>query len=414
MKIWILTHYAVPPSMGMGGVIRHYYFTKYLAEKGHELKLFTASKIHNSTINMIKGKELYSEQVVEGVPYTFVKSSDYHGNGLSRIWNMLEFPFRLWKSCNKFSLPDVIYTSSPDIFTAFTALLYARKKGIPCVVEVRDLWPESIVEYKGMSRKNPIILALYWLEKWIYQHADRLIFTMEGGPDYIRERGWEGKVDLSKIYHINNGVDLDEFDWNRKQYQLKDADLENTDTFKMAYTGVIRLVNNLGLLVDTAKLLQEQGHEKIKFLIWGQGDELEALRKRVKQENITNICFKGFVDKKYIPFILSKVELNLMHSNAADIMRFGSSPNKLFDYLAAEKPILLDRPCNYDLISRYNCGISISNQSAQQIANAVLEFVHMPLEKRAEMGKRARKAVEDYDYRRLAEKLETVLKDAST
>ena len=144
MNIWILNHTATPPSMG--GLVRHYYFSKYLTAMGHEVKLFTSSMVHNTKINMITGKELYKQQVVDGVAYTFVRSRSYQGNGLARIWGMLEFPVRLWKTCNRFPLPDLIYTSSPDLFTAFAALLYARRKKIPCVVEVRDRWPESIVE----------------------------------------------------------------------------------------------------------------------------------------------------------------------------------------------------------------------------------------------------------------------------
>ena len=63
--------------------------------------------------------------------------------------------------------PDVIYTSAPTIFAAASAVIAAKRLKVPCVVEVRDIWPESIVEYKGMSRKNPIIVALYALEKKI-------------------------------------------------------------------------------------------------------------------------------------------------------------------------------------------------------------------------------------------------------
>ena len=139
---------------------------------------------------MIRDKSLYKEEIVDGIEYTFVKSRDYRGNGLQRILNMVELPFQMWKTMKLFfkkEKPDVIYTSSPDLFVAFFALVFGRKKKIPVVVEVRDLWPESIVEYNGMSRKNPIIQILYQLEKWIYKKADRLIFTMPGGKEYIKD-----------------------------------------------------------------------------------------------------------------------------------------------------------------------------------------------------------------------------------
>lgn len=140
MNVWIVNHYAIPPSMG--GLVRHYYFSKYLQKKGHQVKIFTASKVHNTEINMITDKSLYKEKMMDQVEYTFVRSRDYKGNGIDRIINMIDFPFKIRKAMKTFykeQRPDVIYTSSPDLFVAFFALLFGRKHGIPVVVEIRDL-----------------------------------------------------------------------------------------------------------------------------------------------------------------------------------------------------------------------------------------------------------------------------------
>lgn len=189
MRVWIINQYAIPPSMG--GLVRHYYFSKYLQKKGHEVKIFTSSKIHNADINMITGKELFIEKEVDGVEYTFVRTSNYKGNRLGRIINMLQFPFRVWRVCKRFEKPDVIYTSSPSPLTAVAAVILAKRHKIPKVVEIRDLWPESIVENNNFSRKNPIIWLCYRLEKWLYKNADRIIFTMQGGENYIKEKKWD-------------------------------------------------------------------------------------------------------------------------------------------------------------------------------------------------------------------------------
>ena len=147
-------------------------------------------------------------------------------------------------------------------------------------MEVRDLWPESIVEYNKISRKNPIIQILYQLEKWIYKKADQLIFTMEGGKEYIRDKGWDKVVDLKKVNHVNNGVDLEEFEENYKKYQINDSDLMNDSTFKVVYVGSIRQVNNLGTLVDAAKYLKDD--KSIQILIYGDGTEKKKLEKNVR------------------------------------------------------------------------------------------------------------------------------------
>mgnify|MGYP002508161968 CR=1 FL=1 len=79
----------------------------------------------------------------------------------------------------------------------------------------------SHVEYNKMSKKNPVIQILYQLEKWIYKKADRIIFTMPGGQEYIRDRGWDRIINLDKVYHLNNGVDIEEFEHNKMIYKLE-------------------------------------------------------------------------------------------------------------------------------------------------------------------------------------------------
>ena len=78
---------------------------------------------------------------------------------------------------------------------------------------------------------------LYILEKWIYKSADSIIFSMEGGKDYIIEKGWDaghgGPVDLKKVYHINNGVDSELFDYNKNHYVIEDKDLCNSDVLRL-------------------------------------------------------------------------------------------------------------------------------------------------------------------------------------
>ena len=172
-----------------------------------------------------------------------------------------------------------------------------------------NLWPKASL-HMGLSEKNPLLRLLYAGEKWIYKKADKLIFTMEGGKDYIVERGWDkasgGPIDISKVYHINNGVDLDAFDYNRRQYQIDDPDLKDANAFNVVYTGSIRRVNQVGLILDVAKIFKKKNIEDIRFLIWGDGDEKEKLQKRAKDEHLNNVCFKGHVDKNIFIHYFSK------------------------------------------------------------------------------------------------------------
>lgn len=410
MNIWIVNHYAIPPSMG--GLVRHYYFSKYLQEKGHKVKIFTSSKIHNTSVNIIKDKSLFKEEVEDGIEYTFVKSKDYSGNGLDRIINLIDLPFKIWRTMQYFikqEKPDVIYTSSPDLFVALFAVIFGKIKKIPVIVEIRDLWPESVIAYNHISAKNPVIQLIYQMEKWLYCKADRLVFTMPGGKDYIQEKRWADKVNLDKIHYINNGVDIEEFEINQEKYQLDDKDLKNEHIFKVVYVGSIRLVNHLDTLIEAAAELKKQGYNDIQFLIYGSGTEKTDLEKKCDKLNL-NVKFKGQVEKKYIPYILSKSNLNLINVKSASINRFGCSWNKLFEYMASGKPILCNLPVAYDIIEAEHIGITKKFANSKEYAESILEFKNMQQAEYSQYCINATSVAKNYDYKKLVDQVEELCK----
>jgi glycosyltransferase involved in cell wall biosynthesis len=392
----------------MGGLVRHYYFSKYLTNKGHRVKIFTSSKIHNSEINIIKDKVLLKEEIIDGVEYSFIRSTEYKGNGFGRIFNIIEFPLRLFKVSKTISKPDVIYTSSPDLFTALTAILIAKKFKIKVVVEIRDLWPESIVEYSKISKKNIIIKILYKLEKWIYKKADKLVFTMSGGKNYIIDKGWNNVIDLNKIYQVNNGVDIDEFNINKENSILNDIDLTD-NTFKVIYMGSIRKVNHIISLVQAARVLQERGFTDIKILIYGDGTEKKELEELSKRLELNNLKFKGFVEKKYVAGILTSANVNVVHVQNTGLSKYGCSWNKLFEYMASGKPILSNCPQEDDLINKYDCGISKYLEKPEEYADSILYFYNMEQEKYNKICTNALTAAREYDYKKLTNDIEKIL-----
>ena len=168
-----------------GNWIRHYNFAKHLKSRGYDVKIFASSALHNSDVNIIKDNKPFAIVDCEGIDFIYVRTSQYKGNSISRVRNMFDYFFGLFKIFKNFEKPDVIYASSTHPLACVAGIKIAKKLKIPCICEIRDLWPESIVAYKGVSPKNPAIVAMRMLEKWIYKKCDRLIFTMEGGVEYI-------------------------------------------------------------------------------------------------------------------------------------------------------------------------------------------------------------------------------------
>lgn len=409
--VWIINHYALTPAQG--GLSRHFFFARELQKRGYNVRIFSSSVIHNTDINMIGENEkcFFKDVDYEGVHYTYLKSSGYKGNGMARIKNMLGFAFSIKKIWKRYSdeKPDLIYTSSPDIFTAWKAEKFAKKHKLPCVVEVRDLWPLSIVEYKGFSNGNPAIRILYGLEKKIYKRADALIFTMEGGKDYIAEKKWDKKVDLRKVFNVNNGVDVALQNSQREQFTIDDADLSD-DSFKVIYAGSIRTANSVDLIVKAAEKLK--GEDDIKFLIYGDGDSRAELERYCTDNGLVNVKFKGRVDKKYVPYVCGCAAVNFICVKQTGVSKYGVSWNKLFDYMSAGKPIISNVEVNYDLIEKYGCGYSLSDQTPETTVDAILKIYGMPQDEYKKMCDNAYIGAKDYDYTVLTDRLEEAFRYA--
>lgn len=414
-NIWLWNHYATNMYFDEGG--RHYWFAKYLIKDGYDATVFCANTKHNSDeVIDTKGKK-YIKKETNGIPFVFVKTSPYKGNGFSRVRNMLRFAINLFlisrKYAKEYGKPDVILTSSVHPLTLVAGIFAARRLKVPCICEVRDLWPETLVAYGAFKKNSLVAKSLYAGEKWIYKKADKLIFTMEGGKDYIIDKGWDknsgGSIDLNKVFHINNGVDLEAFDYNKEHYQIDDEDLKDDSTFKVIYVGSIRLVNNINLLLDVAKILKEHGENQIKFLVWGDGNELPNLKQRVLDENIDNVVFKGRVDKKYVPYITSQSQLNIALGKSLPLYKYGGSLNKMFEYLASGKPSLFTFKLGYSIYEKFEAGIEIDAEGAEEIANEILHFKRLPKNIYEEYSKNAIEASKKYDFKVLASKLENVL-----
>jgi len=411
-NIWLVNHYATNMFFNQSG--RHHWFAENLRKKGYNPTIFCANTMHNvhsqSTVKIPSGK--YAVKYANDIPYVFVKTVNYSGNSIQRVKNMLFFYKNLFPAARGYAKdhgkPNVILASSVHPLTMVAGIQIAKEFHIPCICEVRDLWPESIVVYDVLKRNSIITKLLYQGEKWIYKKADSIVMTWEGGKDYIFDKGWDKIVDIKKLKHISNGVVIDSFDNNCKEHKIEDNDLDDYRYKNIVYTGSIRKVNNIGILLDVAKIIKEKGYNNIRFLIYGFGNESAMLKNRCEKEGIKNVLFKGRVEKKYVPSIIKKAYINILHNSSTSLDKYGQSQNKLFEYLAAGKCIVQTYTTKYSILEKYNCGISTPVQNAEEISKVVLEACSD--ENRCKLlGENGRKAAYDFDFIKLTDKLIDVI-----
>lgn len=409
-NIWIFHHYATPPTMN--GFTRPYNFGINMDSEYYKTTIFTASYLHFSDINLINDSTPYIIDNSSGIPFVFVNTPSSSRGTLARINNMLKYYINLFKVARKYSeneneKPDIIIASSPHPLAMIAGVKIAKKFNIPCICEIRDLWPETIFAF-GKSKENSILGRLLIAgEHWIYKKADALIFLKEGDTDYLKERKWTlqqgGDIDLEKCYYINNGVDIEMFNNQTNNFVLEDNELTD-NKFNVVYTGAIRPINNVGNILDAARILKE--YEDIQFLIYGDGNQLQILKERVINERLTNVKMKGYVDKKFMPYVLSKSSVNILnYSQTKYNWSRGNSSNKLFEYMASGKPIISTVKMGYCPLDKYKCGLSLEKDTPEELARAIINIYKMPKEKYDEMSKNAKDGAKDFDYKILTEKL---------
>ena len=406
-KVWIINHYASDMFFNKGG--RHYWIAEQLKKNGYEPVIFCSNAKHDELSNFVDFDGLYEEIIDENscVKYVFVKTRLHKGNGFSRMLNMFSFFKNVKKTIRKYSKingkPDVIIGSSVHPLSCVAGIQLSKKFKCECISEIRDLWPEEIVSYsKKWKDTDLIIRLLYRGERWIYKKSNKIIFLQEGAYDYILEKKWDNVIPREKVFYLNNGIDLTMFNYNKQVYQYVDDDLLNKQYINLVYTGSIRMVNNLGIILDTAKLLIDSN---VRFLIWGSGDQVEYLKNRCLVENIGNVIFKGKVEKKYIPSIVSQSSANILHWEMSRDLKYGPSYNKMFEYLASGNPIISTLQTPYSIIKKYGCGVSSDSNTPESIASKIRDFISLNESDISLMKEHSIEAAKHFDFKVLTNEL---------
>lgn len=408
MKIWMLNHYAT--NMYFDGAGRHHSLAKYLIRMGHDVRIFCSNYGHNGGDNIeITRDDSLDCKGKDEVNYTFIKTTPYTGNGISRIKNMISFYINVQRICKrkvkKETRPDIILASSVHPLTLVAGIKIAKKFKIPCVCEIRDIWPLTLVEFKKLKKNSLLHKILLKLELWTYKNADKIIFTMEGGNEYIKDMHWDKIVPKEKIEYVNNGVDLELFESNKEKYQYNDEYLkEGNKTF--VYAGSIGQANKVDKILEVAEKCMKNNLKDINFLIFGDGPQKERIEREANNMGLKNIKFRGHVEKKYIPSIVSKSYANLIFIEQIDLYKYGTSSNKSFDYLAAAKPIVLDYNFAYNYILNNRCGIVNEN-----LYEGVNEILNINKEIYRKICMNAKETAAIFDFNNLAEKMYKIFID---
>ncbi|MEL4358952.1 MULTISPECIES: glycosyltransferase family 4 protein [unclassified Luteococcus] len=305
----VINQYAFPREYG--GITRT--FDMFNRLKGWDFRIIS-SKRHHTTGELMSSVD---------PRFNLVPVPAYAGNGGKRIlgWGVFAveaFATGLGKYC------DLVFASSPQLLAPVAGMALAKARKKPFVMEVRDLWPESLVSGGSLKAGSPLHKVLVAVERTLYRNAEQIITVTDGWEDHFRGLG----IDVAKLNVVPNGADLAEFEVPQSKQELR-TELGFT-RFTAIFSGNHSSYVGLDLILDAAQQLPD-----VDFFLIGSGSRKQWAVDEVASRGLTNVRFHGQVNKQELVRLLKAGDVGLHTVSPQSVFDKGMSPNKLYDYLAS-------------------------------------------------------------------------------
>ena len=400
-NILIINQYAGSPNYGMG--FRTYYLAKQFLNNEYDITVISSSYSH-LFFKLPDVKKMFTEDIINGVKFWWVKTPSYvNSKSLGRAWNMFVFFIKLFFfPTKKISSPDIIIISSLSIFPIINAYILSKRFKAMLIFEVRDLWPKTLIE---LSEKKPNLLLLKvisWFERFAYKKSDYVVSLLINSKSHMVGKGLIGE----KFRYIPNGIEIQSVKKTLDKNIIKQFQKEK---FIFGYVGTIGIANSLENFVECAIKLKK--NKKIHFVLVGNGSFKNNLKNKVSNNKLKNVTFIDAIEKTQIHPLISYFDVCYLGWHDKPMYKFGTSPNKLFDYMYAGKPILHSYSGRGDIVKLGNAGITCEADNVEQIMDAIYKFVAMSKKERRNMGQNGKKyVIKHHNYENLAKKYISIFK----
>lgn len=404
-RVLLINHYAGSPEMGME--FRPYYISRELVKKGHDVTIIAGSFSHLRKTNPDITED-FTEQEIDGIRYVWVKTGEYDSNGVARALSMYQFCKAL--SANKKKIverykPDVVISSSTYPLDSYPAYHIAKLAGAKYIHEVHDMWPLTLYEAGGMSKKNPFVIAMQFAENHAYKKSDVVVSLLPHAKDYMIDHGMKP----NHFRYIPNGVVINEWDAAKElpeEHREAFKRLKADGKFIIGYFGSHELSYGLHNLLDVTKQLSD---ENVHLVMVGKGKLKDELISYAKKNDIANVTFLPPVEKGTIPAVIDNFDAIFIGTIESPLYRFGICMNKMFDSMMAAKPIVMAITTPSTPVSESGCGIITKSCDNDAIKDAIRKIQAMSEEERTLMGMLGREAVlNKYTYENIASEFEKV------
>lgn len=396
MKIWIFNHYAAPPDCAAG--TRHYDLGRVLAADGHEVTVFASSFSHfTRREERLAPGERRAVREIDGVRFVWVRTVPYVGNGYRRFLNMCSYAARVLPAGRDLARPDVIVGSCVHPAAVLAAWVAARRRGARFVVEVRDLWPQTLIDMGVLRAKGLPARLLGLIETFGYRRASAVICLLPAASGYLQARG----VPRDRIHYVPNGISdhpapavdaAAPADHGPQVTALIERirQLRAGNRLVAGYVGSHGHANSLDTVVAAAARLGAAEATPVAVVLVGDGPEKAACRRLADEMGLDNVLFWPPVPKSAVPAVLAELDVTLFCLRDVAVFRYGLSSNKLFDYLACGKPVLFASNAPGGPVRESGGGVCVPAESPVALAEALAGLASMSETDRRQMGLRGR------------------------
>ena len=372
MRVVFFSHYFSPE--GNAPASRTYEHCKRWVEAGHQITVVTcAPNVPDGVVYEGYKNRLWPQrETIDGIDviriWTYLAANS--GNS-KRILNYASYMFSA-VLCFLFFCrrPNLIIATSPQFFCGWAGTIASWLKWCPFILEIRDIWPESIVTVGALKKSSLLVRILERLEKWMYRSANHIVTVGKGYQENVLS-----KVDVSdRISIVTNGVDLDVFSPQESSSEFRQQHRLN-DHFVCSYVGTIGMAHGLSVVVRAAKILKSMKRNDVKFCLIGDG----AQRKKIKQEVLDShlediVQFTGRLQKSDMPMVLASSDCLLIHLKKTDLFTT-VIPSKIFESMAMERPLVMGVVGeSTKIVAQSGAGIDIEPDNEYDLVNAVIKL----------------------------------------
>ena len=367
MRILFFSHYYTPE--GNAPATRVSALCERWAKAGHDVTVVTCPPNVPNGVVYDGYRNARTHEVVNGVRVERVKVYLAANKGVvRRMLNFVSYFLAALGAALRLPRPDVVIATSPQIFCGYAGVWYARLRRVPLVVEIRDIWPESM---NAVGAKVPR-LAFWALERieWaMYRACKRLVTVGEGYRERLVEKG----VPREKVSVVMNGTDLSVYSPREKDVALlRRWGLEGK--FVVSYIGTVGMACGLEVVLDAAAKVPDG----VAFAIVGDGAHRAALEDEARRRGLANVVFTGRQEKASMPAWIASSDASLVHLKKSDLFTT-VMPSKIFESAGCARPIVMGVDgFAKKLVMDAQAGLDMTPESADSLADCVTRLVRDP------------------------------------